>query len=112
MATEKPDYCGHCGYDLTGLRAVSDCPECGQPYSTWVDSNDQTRKVAVHTQERWIYRHARSLKLASVAMAFMCCGGMLSLLTGPTNQVVLVAALLACMIFLSTLISFLFERLE
>ena len=112
MGAEQPDYCGKCGYDLTGLPSVGDCPECGQTYSSWSDAGGGRHGADRSARRPWIVRHARSLLLLVAALPVLCCAGLLSFVAGSSQYVLIAGSVLTFLLLLGAAISYVFERLE
>ena len=111
MAADKHKHCDNCGYDLTGLAVVGDCPECGYEYGSWADAGVKHPRPRQPVRPSWIARHARSVLLVMAAMPVLFCSRLLS--WGTENDYVWHAGLaLAFLILLGAAISYLFERAE
>lgn len=111
MDGDEPAYCANCEYDLTGLPAVGNCPECGCEYSLWPDS-DRPRPLASRTRKPpWILRHSRSILLVLATLPVLFCSGVLSLTTN--NQYVwAVGALLSFLMAVGAVVYYFFEKVE
>ena len=116
MSAQKPDYCGKCGYELTGLPSVGNCPECGQAYRSRsaadADDRDAWRAAGSTVKRSWIARHARSVLLVVAAVPVLLCSGLLSVVVSNNQYVLVTGSLLTFLILLGAVISYFFERLE
>lgn len=111
MASEKHEHCANCGYDLTGLPVVGDCPECGYEYGSWADAGVKHPRPKKPLRPSWVARHARSILLVMASAPVLFFARVLWWMTG--NDYVWRAGLaLGFVIVLGAAISYLFERAE
>ena len=61
--------CPHCGYDLTGLSKVGSCPECGSGFGPSTTVQHGT----------YLMRYGKVWVFASIALAILVIGGLISI---------------------------------
>ena len=115
MIRAEPWHCGQCGYDLTGLRPVGRCPECGQEY-------DQGNVQGVTEDFRFRERRARRWRTlawaaATIVVLVLGAGGQLlrnQFAPPPTSplRIFVCSGLVALVLALATLVSYLNGRGE
>lgn len=105
MPDFQPRYCGHCGYDLTGLPRQGTCPECGHAYDvgTGRGISDGSRR-RIQSADR-----LRTILVASLIPAVILVGGLLALFASRPKRVLALAGFLAGLCLLAAITSYLYE---
>lgn len=107
----KPDtyHCDRCRYDLAGLPDVGQCPECGNPYSIRAMLGVVVPEPGYAQGERWA-RRFRTLFLIVLALMMLSCGGLLSMIVPRGDRAWGVAGVLAGLLLLAALTSYVYEK--
>ncbi len=99
--------CGHCGYELTGLPDLGECPECG---------NDVGRNIGLRTSanarkpKAWPLKHLRTIFIALAGVCVIMCAGLISLAANSPSKVWASATVVLAVIAVAALLSFFSER--
>ena len=117
MVQSEGEYCAGCGYDLSGLHYKGTCPECGQAFNKvegeGLSRHGQADRVPASDKHRRGDRVAarmRTIILAMCVVMVLFCGGFVSLAVGSWQSPMAVAGLVAVVLVLATVSSFLSEK--
>lgn len=100
------DVCGNCGYELVGIARVGRCPECGQPYNLVSGQGTTARRVP------WLLRHIRTAALVAFTLLILVCSGLLSLVADNALGLVLTGFLIAGVVLMGAVLSYMSEKQE
>jgi len=101
--------CGQCGYELTGLPDLGECPECGSEYD--VGRNIGLRTSANATKPKsWFARHVRTILIAVAGICVLMCAGLLSPAAQNPSKVWATAMVVLTLIGIAAALSYLGER--
>ncbi len=104
--------CSGCGYELTGLAVRGYCPECGQEYDASSGIGLTSHFSARHARGAFIVARIRTIVLALVAVAIFGLGVLASVMMQNAVRPLVIASLIAGVVALAAVASFLYERDE
>lgn len=98
-------FCGHCGYDLTGLEFQGRCPECGGYYDHWSGEGIRgSGPIEKHRRGDWVVRLLQTLGLVILALGCLGLGALSYRSTGSVGAMVL-TGVLAVIFLISALVT-------
>lgn len=103
------EHCGKCGYDLTGLRALGECPECGEAYDTRTGQGLRRGAHSPHATD-WKLHRLRTVALAAAAVGVLALGGLAALVIDRPMTAVWLSVSIACVVVLAAVTSYLYEH--
>ena len=102
--------CDDCGYDLTGLADQGNCPECGAYFNLRAGTGLRSGQAARMQRTDRLLARARTIGLLLAAAATIGCGGLAILIAQNPNQPLTIAGIVAGMLLLAAVTSFLYEK--
>jgi len=105
-------FCAGCGYDLSGLRVAGQCPECGKAFDKV--KGEGVAGGGANAGEKYrrgdrLAARLRTIFLGLAALLVMACGGLLSLGLENWPSVLAVAGLVALVLLMGAVTSYLYE---
>ena len=113
-------HCAKCEYDLTGLRNLGRCPECGSYFNTYTGEGIQKEISGQEKFDRAMCR-LRTILLVLAAAGVMICSGVIEWFRSPVgqgsrswwdSQAMWTGGLIAAILLMAALTSFVYEKDE
>lgn len=111
MPAVSNERCDRCGYDLTGLGLVGQCPECGRRYDVLRREGVRDAASSVNHRQQTLAR-IRTIVLGAITAAILVGGAVAALLVPNPGGAIWMGILLGLLMAMATATSYLYEKPE